>query len=156
MARAHRPTEEEIDALREERTAAHPSLSWPYYDRKQYRDERGWIRYRRYDAVARARSLQVRIDNADNFARRCWPQIRELLESGFRWKAIAKRLNKKRVRTRRGKKWDSITVRRVADRMGWKPPPVNEASCQAITNQTCGLPTAEDPQSKLCGPKETA
>ena len=120
MARPHRPSEEDIAALRETRSEEYPDLSLRAYDRRRYRDEHGWIRYYGYDNVARARSLQVRIDNADNFAERCWPQIRELLKSGLGWRATATRLNKKRVRTRRGKKWDSMTVRRIAARMGWQ------------------------------------
>ena len=120
MSMPHRPTEEEIEALREMRRASQPDLYQYRYQRKKFRNRRGWITYGGYDAVARARSLQIRIDNADEFAMRRWPQIRELLESGLGWKATAVRLNKKRVKTRRGKKWHSVTVRRIAARMGWQ------------------------------------
>ena len=120
MSMPHRPTEEEIEVLRETRRATRPDLYSYHYQREKFRNRRGWITYKGYDAVARANSLQIRIDNADEFARRHWPQIRELLESGLGWKATAVCLNKKRVRTRRGKKWDSVTVRRIAARMGWQ------------------------------------
>ena len=123
-----RPTDEDIHQLRQAR-----GFSYSRYDRDQCRNERGWIWYDKYDNVARAMSLQVRIDKAERFDRRMWPHVRKILESGLGWKGTATSLNKNGARTLRGKKWDSRAVRRLAASMNWTRPPKRDPNAPKPT-----------------------